>query len=136
MDNERLARYWMIFAGVTLLGAGLIGFLPDNGFASSDPGAFFRVNAAHNVVHILTGAIALAIGLGLRGVDLGNATIGFGALYAVVAILLVIDPTMFGLFSDAPTNAMDHILHAVLAVVSLALGYMVRQVASDRVARA
>jgi hypothetical protein len=85
------------------------------------------VNEAHNLVHILTGAIALAIASGTRGLQLANGLLGFGALYAVVAVLLIVDPTLFGIFSDAPTNAADHVLHAALAVVSLGLGYMLRE---------
>ena len=127
MENERLAKTWMTIAGIALLGAGLIGFLPDNPIASNDPDALFRVNAAHNVVHLITGALALWIGLGMRGRELANATIGFGVLYAVVAVLLIVDPTLFGLFSDAPANGLDHALHAALAIVSIALGYMARQ---------
>ncbi|HYH92698.1 MAG TPA: DUF4383 domain-containing protein [Candidatus Saccharimonadales bacterium] len=127
MDNEQLGRYWMIFAGVALVGAGLLGFVSGNPIASQDPAAIFRVNAAHNVVHLLTGAIALGIGFGTRGMDLANGLIGFGALYALVAVLLLIDPALFGLFADAPSNAGDMVLHVALAVVSLALGYMLRQ---------
>jgi len=127
MDNQQLARYWMILAGIVLVAAGLVGFVPDNPIASSDPSALFVVNAAHNVVHLITGALALWIGLGLRGRDLGNATIGFGVLYLVVAVLLIVDPTMFGLLSDAPANTGDAVLHVALAIVSLALGYMARQ---------
>jgi hypothetical protein len=121
----------MSIAGLALLGAGLIGFLPDNPIASADPGALFRVNALHNIVHLITGALALGIGLGMRGRDLANATIAFGVLYAVVAVLLIVDPTMFGLFSDAPANSLDHVLHAALAVVSIALGYMARDRVRD-----
>ena len=127
MENERTVKTWMTIAGVALLAAGLIGFLPNNPIASADPAALFRVNAAHNVVHLITGALALGIGLGMRGRDLANATIGFGVLYAVVAVLLVFDPTLFGLFSDAPANALDHVLHAALAIVSIGLGYMARE---------
>lgn len=126
-SNEQITRVWMIIAGVVLLGAGLIGFIPGNPIASSDPSAIFRVNAVHNVVHLITGALALGIGLGLRGRDLANGAIGFGVLYAIIAVLLILDPTMFGLLSDAPANGMDHVLHAALAIVSLALGYMARQ---------
>ena len=126
MENLRIARYWMIVAGVALLGAGLIGFVPGNPIASEDPGAIFRVNAIHNVVHLATGALALAIAFGTTGETLANGTIGFGVLYAVVAVLLIVDPTMFGLFADAPTNAADHVLHAALAIVSIALGVMAR----------
>lgn len=132
MDNEQLGRSWMVFVGVALLGAGLIGFLSGNPIASESESALFRVNAAHNVVHLLTGSIALAIGLGTRGLQLANGLIGFGVLYALVAVLLIVDPTLFGIFADAPANAADHVLHAALAIVSIALGYMLRQRAGSR----
>jgi hypothetical protein len=127
MDNLRIARSWMIVAGLALVAAGLIGFVPGNPIASDSPDALFRVNAIHNVVHLATGALALLIAFATHGETLANATIGFGVLYAVVAVLLVVDPTFFGLFADAPTNAADHVLHAALAVVSIAVGFMARQ---------
>jgi hypothetical protein len=132
MDNEQLGRSWMTFAGVALIGAGLIGFLSGNPIASESETALFRVNAVHNVVHLLTGGLALAIGLGTRGMNLANGLIGFGVLYALVAVLLIVDPTFFGLFADAPANAADHVLHAALAIVSIALGYMLRQRSDSR----
>ena len=104
----------------------MLGFVTGNPIASADPNALLRVNAAHNAVHIVTGLIALGIGFGLRGETLANATIGFGVLYALVFVLLVIDPTMFGLFADAPANGADHVLHLAIAVVSIAVGYMAR----------
>ena len=132
MDNEQLGRSWMTFAGVALIGAGLLGFLAGNPIASESENALFRVNAVHNVVHLLTGGLALAIGLGTRGVNLANGLIGFGVLYALVTVLLLVDPTLFGLFADAPANTGDHVLHAALAIVSIALGYMLRQRSDNR----
>jgi len=126
----------MIVVGVALLGAGLLGFVAGNPIASSDPNALFRVNAAHNAVHIATGLLALGIGFGLRAEALANATIGFGVLYALVFVLLVFDPTMFGLFSDAPANAADHVLHLAIAVVSIGVGYMARERTVNRAQRA
>jgi hypothetical protein len=136
VDNVTTARYWMIVVGVALLGAGLLGFVAGNPIASSDPNAIFRVNAAHNVVHIISGLLALGIGYGLRGETLANATIGFGVLYALVFALLVIDPSLFGLFGDAPANAADHVLHLAIAVVSVAVGYMARERTVNRPQRA
>ena len=89
MDNLRLARTWMIIAGVALVGAGLIGFIPDNPIASANESALFRVNAIHNIIHIGTGLLALAIAFGTNGRTLADGTIAFGVLYAVVAVLLV-----------------------------------------------
>lgn len=125
-DNQRLTRYWMLIAGVVLVVAGLLGFVAGNPIASSDPNALFRVNTLHNVIHIATGLLALYIGYAARGRMLADWTIGFGVLYAVVTLLLLVDPTLFGLFSDAPASIADQVLHAVLAIVSIALGYMAR----------
>lgn len=133
MENERLARYWMIIAGIALVAAGVIGFVPGNPIASAEPDAIFRVNEIHNLIHIVTGLIALGIGSGLRGVNLANATIGYGVLYAVVFLLLIVDPELFGLFEGAPANMADHVLHAALAIVSIALGYMARDRVEARV---
>jgi hypothetical protein len=124
MDNRDLARYWMIVAGIALIGAGALGFVPGNPIASAEPDALFRVNTIHNVIHIVTGLLALWIGAGMRGADMARWTIGFGVLYAVVTVLLIVDPELFGLFEDAPANTADHVLHAALSVVSIALGYM------------
>jgi hypothetical protein len=136
VDNATTARYWMIVVGIALLGAGLLGFVAGNPIASSDPNAMFRVNAAHNLVHIASGLLALGIGFGLRGESLANATIGFGVLYALVFAMLVIDPGLFGLFADAPANAADHVLHLAIAVVSVGVGYMARERSFDRAQRA
>lgn len=131
MDNERTARYWMTFAGASLVAAGLLGFIAGNPIASADPNALFRVNAIHNIIHIVTGALALWLGLGgVRGYSLSSGMIAYGALYAVVLLLLIVDPTLFGLFADAPTNVADHVLHAGLAIVSIALGWMLRSTGS------
>ncbi|MFN8628972.1 MAG: DUF4383 domain-containing protein [Chloroflexota bacterium] len=116
----------MVVIGIALTAAGLIGFI-SNPIVSSDPGAVFRVNMAHDLVHIVTGLLALGIALGTRGLALANATIGFGVIYTVVFVLCLIDPTLFGLFGDAPVNSGDHVLHAATALVSLGLGFVLRQ---------
>jgi len=84
------------------------------------------MNAVHNVVHLATGALALWIALATRGGVLALATLAFGLLYAAVGIVLVIDPTLFGLLDSAPANALDHVLHGAVAIVSIGLGLMAR----------
>jgi hypothetical protein len=135
MDNERLGRWWLIFAGASLVAAGLLGFVAGNPIASADPNALFQVNALHNVIHLATGVLALWLGLRGSSGYLANGLIGYGALYAVVAVLLLVDPKLFGLFSDAPANVFDHVLHAALAIVSLGLGWMLRNVRPMMAAR-
>ncbi|MGH2394692.1 MAG: DUF4383 domain-containing protein [Candidatus Limnocylindria bacterium] len=123
-DNLGLAKTWAIIAGAVLVLVGILGFIPNPLVGSAD-GALVPTDALHNIVHLGTGLLALYIGFGLRGMALANGVIGFGVLYVVIFLAVLVSPTLFGLFSVA-ANIVLHIIHAALAVVSLALGYMAR----------
>ena len=81
---------------------GILGFFP-NPLVS--PTGLFAVNTAHNLVHLISGAVLLA-----------------GA-YALVAVLGLVmgGPMLLGLVA---MNAADHWLHVALAVVILAAGFL------------
>jgi len=124
MGNLDLAKWWMALAGVVLVLVGLLGFIA-NPLVGSSSGALVPTDSLHNVVHLGTGVLALFIAFGLRGMALANGTIGFGILYMVIFAAVLISPTLFGLFS-VPSNAVVHVIHVSLAVVSLAVGYTAR----------
>lgn len=124
MRNDSLARGWITIAGISLVAAGLLGFI-DNPLVGSQPGALFLTGTVHNLVHVVTGLLALYIAFGLKGEMQANAVIGFGILYAVIFVVVVLSNNLFGLF-QYPANAGDHFLHGALAVVSLAVGWMAR----------
>jgi hypothetical protein len=121
MDNARLARTWLLLAGVILIVVGLLGFVSN---PLVGPTGLVATDNLHNIVHLLTGALALGLAYGMRN-DIGTAAIIFGGLYAVVFIATVISPSLFGLFS-VPVNAIDHLIHIGLAIVSIGVGYMAR----------
>jgi hypothetical protein len=114
----------MALAGIVLVAVGLLGFI-DNPLVGDTTDALVPTDALHNVVHLGTGALALFIAFGLRGVNQVNATIGFGVLYTIIFLAVVVSPTLFGLF-QVEANAVIHVIHAALAVVSLAVGYSAR----------
>ena len=128
MDNVRLARSWLYLSGVILIAVGLLGFFsnplvgPDGLVATDNP---------HNIVHILTGLLALGLAYGMRD-NVAMATMLFGALYLIVFVVTIISPTLFGIFT-VEVNAIDHVIHIGLAIVSLALGYMARGSAATAV---
>ncbi|HET9613363.1 MAG TPA: DUF4383 domain-containing protein [Candidatus Limnocylindrales bacterium] len=124
MNNTNTAMGWSVLAGIVLIAAGLLGFLNTSIVGSAD-NAFLRTDNIHNIVHIVTGLIALYIAFGLRGEQQANAVLGFGILYAIIFVAVLVSPTLFGIFSVA-ANAPIHVVHAVVAVVSLAIGYMAR----------
>lgn len=121
--DDRPARTWMLVVGVALLAVGLLGFT-DNPIVSGREDALFHAGTVHNIVHLVTGLIALAAGALLRGRDLGRAAIAFGAAYGLVLVATLVSPDLFGLF-EMPVNAADHVLHLVLAAGSLAAGWAV-----------
>lgn len=124
MENSSLAKWWIAIAGVVLVAVGLLGFVSNPIVGESD-GALLPTDAIHNVVHLATGLLALYIAFGLSGPALANGVLGFGVLYAAVFVAVLISPDLFGIFS-VPANAAIHVVHAALAVVSLAVGYMAR----------
>jgi hypothetical protein len=75
------------------------------------------VNGWHNVVHLASGIVGLA----LAGTPASARlfALGFGAVYAVVFLLgLFMDP-LLGLL---PINAADNVLHLLIALVGIGAG--------------
>jgi Domain of unknown function (DUF4383) len=124
MSNNSLAMGWAALAGIVLLLAGALGFLNTSLVGTSD-GALLRTDTVHNIVHLLTGLLALGIAFGLKGTQLVNGVIGFGVLYVIIFIAVLLSPTLFGLFS-VPANGPIHVVHAAVAIVSLGVGLMAR----------
>ncbi len=121
MDNARLARSWLMLAGVILIVVGILGFFPNP--IVGDEG-LVRTDTNQDIVHVLTGLLALGLAYGMSS-NIGMAALLFGALYAAVLVVTLISPTLFGIFA-VEVNAIDHVIHVGLAAVSLALGYMAR----------
>jgi hypothetical protein len=106
--------------GVVLVLIGILGFVP--GVTNDEMLlGIFHVNAAHNAVHLLSGAVALWGGL----TSVSNARLFFrvfGVVYALVAVLGFVtgDGPILGLISN---NTADTWLHVAIALVSLWLGF-------------
>lgn len=122
-QSDSLAQGWMTLAGIVLIAVGLLAFVNNPLVGNGD--ALIPTGTVHNLVHLVTGLIALYIAFGLRGLARANGTIGFGVLYAVIFILVVASPSLFGLFQYA-ANIYLHVIHFGLAAVSLVVGYGAR----------
>ena len=123
-------KAWATLAGIVLVAVGLLGFV-QNPLVGSASGALVPTDALHNIVHLGTGLLALGIAFAMTGKSQVDGMFGFGILYVVIFLAAVVSPTLFGLFS-IPANAILHIIHAALAVVSLGVAYMARSAASVR----
>jgi len=129
VGNYGLAQGYAALVGVVLVVVGLLGFIGNPIVGDPANGPIFVTGTVHNVVHLATGLLALYIAFGLSGETQANGVIGLGILYVAVLILTLISPNLFGILGNSPTfnvNAADHLLHAALAIVSLAVGYLAR----------
>lgn len=124
MRTTNIAQAWMALVGLVLIAAGLIGFL-NTPLAGSSANALLATDTVHNVVHLLTGLLALGIAFAIKGEQQVNAVLGFGVLYVIIFVAVLLSPSLFGLFSVS-ANAPIHVIHAAVAVVTLAVGLMTR----------
>ena len=116
-----MVKTMAVLFGVVFLLIGILGFVPA---VTKDQMllGIFHVNPAHNVVHLLSGAIALFAGMTSIGASRTYFRI-FGIVYGAVAALgfFVGDGMLLGLISN---NTADTWLHVGIAAVSLILGFM------------
>ena len=115
MDNVRLARSWLYLSGVILILVGILGFFPN---PLVGPEGLVATDNPHNIVHVLTGLLALGLAYWMRD-DIGLATILFGALYLVVFVVTVLSPSLFGIFA-VPVNTIDQQIALAQAYASFA----------------
>jgi hypothetical protein len=120
---------WSTVVGVVLVVVGLLGFI-SNPLVGKDAGALVSTNEVHNLVHLITGLLALYIAFGLRGAQQANALVGFGVLYAVIFVAVVVSPDLFGLFGGYTAAINEHIIHGAVALISLGIGWMGRSSAA------
>lgn len=112
MSTQKIA---MIF-GVVMLVVGILGFVPG---ITSDGHllGIFEVDAIHNIIHVLTGVLALVF-------MKKNAKMFFkvfGVVYLLVTLLgFFMNGSILGLFM---VNMADNVLHLAIAGLALWLGF-------------
>ena len=134
-DGMGPAQLFCLVVGAVLIIAGIIGFFYNGSFSSdaNNRDAVFGildVNGWHNIVHILTGALGLA----LFRTAAREYALGLGAVYVVVAIWGFLLGDGESILGFLPVNTEDNVLHAFLGVAGLAAG-LATQAGMSRTAR-
>lgn len=116
-----LKRMAIIF-GIAFIAAGVLGFVPGITTGEGYLLGIFHVNATHNVIHLLSGAVALFVAYKSEHAARLYFQI-FGVIYALVALLGM----FYGrepLLGVVAHNPADVVLHLVIAVAALYLGFV------------
>lgn len=105
--------------GLVLLLVGVLGFMP--AFTPNNLlFGYFAVNDLHNVFHIVTGVAALVLAMDTIYSKWFFRI--FGLIYAAAAAVGFWHPDMMGMMT---MNMADNILHTVIGIVSLFIGFFV-----------
>ena len=108
-----MLKTWLIILGVVFLVVGLLGFV------NNPVLGVFSVNSLHNLIHIVSGVLALIFAFQSPSAA-KQFSLVFGIVYALVFVLgLVASGFMMSLLNNSMT---DNILHLILAVVFLIMG--------------
>ena len=114
MNTQKAAKWF----GIVFILIGVLGFIPGVTTGGELLG-IFHVDAVHNVVHLLSGVVALFCA-GSHSVAKGYFKI-FGVVYGLVTIIgLLGSGSILGLFT---VDGADNVLHLIIAVSALALGF-------------
>jgi hypothetical protein len=128
METRSPAQAFALVIGATLVLAGIAGFFYNASFGSGDGTdrdallGILDVNGWHNLVHILSGAIGLAVSGAYDGSRL--YALGFGAIYLVVAALGFAAGDGDEIFNLIPVNTEDNVLHLLIAFAGLGSGLL------------
>ena len=118
------AQTWALLLGWTLIAAGIAGFFYSSAFGSpGEVDALFGVldvNGFHNLVHILTGVLGLAMAGSYSSAR--TYCLLVAVAYTAIAIWGFILGDGSPILSILPVNTEDNVLHAAIAVVSAAVG--------------
>lgn len=128
MGQRSPAQLYALIFGIVLVAVGILGFFYESSFATGDDTLVEReavlgildVNGWHNVVHIASGLVGLAVAGSYANARM--YALGFGAIYIVVAILGFIYGDGDSIFKLIPVNTEDNVLHALIGVAGLGAG--------------
>jgi hypothetical protein len=126
MERRSPAQVYALAIGGTLVVAGILGFFYNASFGTGDGTGrdavlgILDVNGWHNVVHVASGAIGLA----LAGRYDGSRAyaLGFGAVYLVVTVLGFAAGDGDEIFNLIPVNTEDNVLHLLIGIAGLGAG--------------
>jgi Domain of unknown function (DUF4383) len=128
METRSTAQVFALVIGATLVVGGILGFFYNASFGTGDGTdrdavlGILDVNGWHNLVHILSGVIGLAVAGAYDASRL--YALGFGAIYVVVALLGFVAGDGDEIFNLIPVNTEDNVLHLLIGFAGLGAGLL------------
>lgn len=124
-------KTWGWIFGAVFVVIGLLGFVPGAVTPDGSLLGIFSVDTVHNIVHLLTGVLAIAAIWGAGGYARLYFKV-FGVVYALVTVVGFIQgDTVLSLMT---VNTADNLLHLIVALAALWVGFGMKEAAAPAAA--
>ena len=118
-------RTFAVAVGVVLVALGVLGSLGSPLVGGPEQTGIIVTGFGHDLVHLVTGALFLHVGLALNGRNRAFGLVALGAFYIATGVLSLLSGDLFGLY-DARTSGFDTLGHLLLGVSATVVGWMGR----------
>lgn len=120
-------RSFAVVVGIVLIVLGIAGSMGNPIVGRPDSTGILVTGFGHDLVHLVTGALFLHVGIALNGRNRGYGLMGLGGFYLVSGVVSLISADLLGLY-DAPTSGLDQLAHLLLGVAAIVVGWAGRGV--------
>ena len=127
MGTMGLERTFAVIVGAILIALGIGGSLGTPIVGGAGDTGVIVTGFGHDLVHLVTGALFLHVGIALNGRNRAYGLIALGTFYLATGLASFLSADLFGLY-DAPTSGLDQLAHVLLGVASVVVGWMGRGV--------
>ena len=127
MGSMGLERTFAVVAGVVLVILGVAGSLGNPIVGGPEQTGVIVTGFGHDLVHLISGALFLHVGLALNGRNRALGLVGLGIFFLVSGVLSFITADLLGLYDEA-TSGLDQIAHVLLGLAAIVIGWMGRGV--------
>ncbi len=122
MGSLGLERTFAIGVGIVLIALGIGGSLGTPIVGPPADTGVIVTGFGHDLVHIVTGALFLHVGLALNGRNRALGLMALGVFYVATGLLSFLSADLIGLY-DAPTSGFDQLGHLLLGVAAIVIGW-------------
>ena len=122
MGSLGLERTFAIGVGIVLIALGIGGSLGTPIVGPPAATGIIVTGFGHDLVHIVSGALFLHVGLALNGRNRALGLVALGVFYLASGVLSFLSADLIGLY-DAPTSGLDQLGHLLLGVAAIVIGW-------------